>query len=92
MSNVLGSPGFLWSHYDKHQFLEVRGNGTEIFYSGQDHHIVEDGELGPIVKADRPIPKQGQFYFEVSIELPDKEICRRWIVAEVVFQMIIFKV
>ena len=70
LSNVLGSPGFLWSHYDKHQFLEVRGNGTEIFYSGQDHHIVEDGELGPIVKADRPIPKLGQFYFEVCIDNP----------------------
>ena len=60
--------GFLWSTYDKHQFLEVRGNGTEIYYSGRDHHIVEDGELGPIVRADRPIPKQGQFYFEVSID------------------------
>ena len=70
LSNVLGSPGFLWSHYDKHHLLEVRGNGTEIFYSGQDHHIVEDGELGPIVKADRPIPKQGQFYFEVCIDNP----------------------
>jgi len=60
--------GFLWSLQDKHQFLEIRGNGTEIFYSGQDHGIVEQDELGPIVRADRPIPRQGQFYFEVSIE------------------------
>ena len=65
--NQQTSPGFLWSLSDKHEFLEVLGNGTEVFYSGRDHEIVEDEELGPIVKADRPIPKQGQFYFEVSI-------------------------
>eukprot|EP00092_Neocalanus_flemingeri_P043969 GFUD01048614.1.p1 GENE.GFUD01048614.1~~GFUD01048614.1.p1 ORF type:complete len:559 (-),score=79.34 GFUD01048614.1:813-2489(-) len=64
---VLGSQGFLWSLQDKHQFLEVRGNGTEIYYSGRDHQVVENDELGPIVRADRPIPRQGQFYFEVSI-------------------------
>ena len=64
---ILGSHGFLWSQYDKHQLLEVRGNGTEIFYSGRDHHLIENNEDGPIVKADRPIPRQGQFYFEVSI-------------------------
>eukprot|EP00092_Neocalanus_flemingeri_P034419 GFUD01037428.1.p1 GENE.GFUD01037428.1~~GFUD01037428.1.p1 ORF type:complete len:672 (-),score=115.80 GFUD01037428.1:757-2772(-) len=62
-----GSEGFLWSLQDKHQFLEVRNNGTEIFYSGRDHQVVENDELGPIVRADRPIPRQGQFYFEVSI-------------------------
>ena len=61
------SPRFVWSLQDKHQFLDVQGNGTEIFYSGNDHEIVEEEELGPIVKADRPIPKQGQFYFEVTI-------------------------
>ena len=64
----LGNQGFLWSLQDKHQFLEVRGNGTEIFYSGRDQQVVENDELGPIVRADRPIPRQGQFYFEVSIE------------------------
>eukprot|EP00092_Neocalanus_flemingeri_P086673 GFUD01109261.1.p1 GENE.GFUD01109261.1~~GFUD01109261.1.p1 ORF type:complete len:712 (-),score=118.39 GFUD01109261.1:758-2893(-) len=62
-----GSQGFLWSLQDKHQFLEVRGNGTEIYYSGRDHQVVENDELGPIVRADRPIPRQGQFYFEVLI-------------------------
>ena len=62
-----GNQGFLWSLHDKHQFLEVRGNGTEIYYSGRDHQIVDEQNLGPIVRADRPIPKQGQFYFEVSI-------------------------
>eukprot|EP00092_Neocalanus_flemingeri_P076526 GFUD01094939.1.p1 GENE.GFUD01094939.1~~GFUD01094939.1.p1 ORF type:complete len:653 (+),score=94.62 GFUD01094939.1:60-2018(+) len=62
-----GSEGFLWSLQDKHQFLEVRGDGTEIYYSGRDHQVVENDELGPIVRADRPIPRQGQFYFEVSI-------------------------
>ena len=70
------SSGFLWSLQDKHQFLEVRGNGTEIFYSGRDHQTVERDELGPMVRADRPIPRQGQFYFEVCIEDPgdNKEI------------------
>lgn len=62
------SQGFLWSLQDKHQFLEVRGNGTEIYYSGRDHQAVENDELGPMVRADRPIPRQGQFYFEVCIE------------------------
>ena len=28
---------------------------------------MEEQELGPIVRADRPIPRGGQFYFEVSI-------------------------
>ena len=60
--------GFLWSNQDKHQFLEVRGNGTEIYYSGRDHGLVERDELGPIVRADRPIPRQGQFHFEVCVE------------------------
>ena len=63
----VGGQGFLWSMQDKHQFLEVRLNGTEIYYSGRDHQVVEERELGPIVRADRPIPRQGQFYFEVSI-------------------------
>ena len=59
--------GFLWSHQDKHQYLEIRGNGTEVYYSGSDHHIVEEQEMGPMVRADRPIPRQGMFFFEVSI-------------------------
>lgn len=40
--------GFLWSNQDKHQFLEVRGNGTEIYYSGRDHGLVEQDELAPL--------------------------------------------
>jgi len=63
-----GSRGFLWSLQDKHPFIDVRGNGTELFYSGRDHQVVENEELGPMVRADRPIPRQGQFYFEVIIE------------------------
>ena len=45
---------------DKHQLLEVRKNGTEVFYSG--------GNTLAVVKADRPILRQGQFYFEVCVE------------------------
>jgi hypothetical protein len=67
LSSLSGGQGFLWSLHDKHQFLEVRGNGTEIYYNGRDHGVVEEDEIGPIVRADRPIPRQGQFYFEVSI-------------------------
>ena len=67
VSIVCISGGFLWSLQDKHQFLEVRGNGTEVYYSGRDHGIVEERELGPMVRADRPIPRQGSFFFEVSI-------------------------
>ena len=64
-----GSQGFLWSLQDKHPFIEVRGNGTEVYYSGRDHEAVEDDDdLGPMVRADRPIPRQGEFYFEVVIE------------------------
>ena len=62
---ILG--GFLWSLQDKHQYLEIRGNGTEVYYSGRDHQIVEEEEMGPMVRADRPIPRQGMFFFEVSI-------------------------
>ena len=40
-----------------------------MFYSGRDHQAVEDDDdLGPMVRADRPIPRQGEFYFEVVIE------------------------
>ena len=39
----------------------------EVYYSGSDHQIVEEQELGPIVRANRPIPRQGRFYFDVSI-------------------------
>ena len=48
----------------------MSANSTEIHYSGRDHHTVEQDELSPMVRADRPIPKHapgGQFYFEVSI-------------------------
>merc|ERR1711935_586685 len=48
--------------------LGGKGNGTEIYYSGRDHGLVERDELGPIVRADRPIPRQGQFHFEVCVE------------------------
>ena len=58
----------MWSLQDKHQLLEVRGNGTEVFYNGRDLDAVHDNDLGPMVRADRPIPRQGQFYFEVVIE------------------------
>ena len=54
--------GFVWSNYmqDKHQLLEVRKNGREVFYSS--------GDEVAVVKADKPILRQGQFYFEVCIE------------------------
>ena len=52
--------GFLWSIQDKHQLLEVRENGTEVFYSS--------GNELAVVKGDKPILRQGQFYFEVCIE------------------------
>ena len=67
VSSVYILGGFLWSLQDKHQYLEIRGNGTEVYYSGRDHQIVEEEEMGPMVRADRPIPRQGMFFFEVSI-------------------------
>ena len=60
--------GFLWSNQDKHQFLEIRGNGTEIYYSGSDHDFVKEHEIAPIVRAYQPIPRRGQFHFEVFVE------------------------
>ena len=56
--------GVLWSINDKHQLLEVRENGTEVYYSGAHHHLVT---IGVMIRANRPISRQGQFYFEVSI-------------------------
>ena len=52
---ILGSNGFLWSQYDKHQLLEVRGNGTEIFYSGRDHHLIENNEGETVWETDRDL-------------------------------------
>ena len=59
MIHILGSRDFLWSKLDKHDLLEIRKNGTEIVYCGR-------GKVG-MVRADRPITKKGQFYFEVLI-------------------------
>ena len=52
--------GFLWSTPKRR--IEIRENGTEIVYNGEGGH--DNIEL---VKADRPIPREGQFYYEVSI-------------------------
>ena len=59
MIHILGSRDFLWSKLDKHDLLEIRKNGTEIVYCGR-------GKVG-MVRADRPITRKGQFYFEVLI-------------------------
>ena len=61
MIHILGSRDFLWSKLDKHDSLEIRKNGTEIVYCGHGGH-----RYG-MVRADRPIIKKGQFYFEVLI-------------------------
>ena len=64
--------GFLWSMsiQDKHRYLEVRKNGTEVFYSGENHDFVTRSAtvLGIMIRADRPILRQGQFYFEICVE------------------------
>ena len=49
----------MWSKLDKHDLLDIRKNGTEIVYCGH-------GKVG-MVRADRPITRKGQFYFEVLI-------------------------
>ena len=52
--------GFLWS--TPKRSIEIRENGTEIVYIGEGGY--DNIEL---VKANKPIPRKGQFYFEVSI-------------------------
>ena len=61
MIHILGSRDFLWSKLDKHDLLEIRKNGTEIVYCGH------GGYRYSMVRADRPITRKGQFYFEVLI-------------------------
>ena len=51
----------MWSDQDKHDLLEIRKDGTEIVYCG------EDSDLEAMVRANQPITRQGQFYFEVLI-------------------------
>ena len=45
-----GKTPFTWSQGDKHQFLEVIGNGQDVSYSGRYHEQVEDDNLGPSVR------------------------------------------
>ena len=61
MIHILGSRDFSWSKLDKHDLLEIRKNGTEIVYCGH------GGYRYSMVRADRPITRKGQFYFEVLI-------------------------
>ena len=63
----------MWSNQDKHKLLEIRENGTEVFYSGANHGLVTRSvksffHFGIMVRADRPISRQGQFYFEICVE------------------------
>ena len=51
----------MWSKLDKHDLLEIRKKGTEIVYLGQRY------DPAAMVRADRPITRKGQFYFEVLI-------------------------
>ena len=55
-----GKQPFQFSLGDKHQFLEVRDNGMEVYYSGWDHGTVEEYELGPTVRAQLPSRPQSQ--------------------------------
>ena len=55
-----GKQPFQFSLGDKHQFLEVRDNGVEVYYSGRDHGTVEEYELGPTVRAQLPSRPQSQ--------------------------------
>jgi len=58
----------LWSKEDKHENLDIKENGTEVFYSGRYCKLVKQNDIGPVVRADRPIPRKGKFQFEVCIE------------------------
>ena len=75
LCDILESEVFLWSDQDKHHFLEIRKTGTEVYYRGGvlEPTELEEGEVEPklyipaMVRADRPITRHGQFYFEVLI-------------------------
>ena len=55
-----GKQPFCFSMGEKHQFLEVRNNGVEVYYSGRDHGTVEEYEWGPMVRAQVPSQPQSQ--------------------------------
>lgn len=71
-----GKTPFTWSQGDKHQFLEVIGNGQDVSYSGRYHEQVEDDNLGPSVRASGPLNTGANFFFEIKImnEGQNKEI------------------
>ena len=61
---------FSWSSQDKSHYIDLSQNSTEIHYSGRSQDYVDENVIGPMVRAERPFPKnkrEGQLGFEVLI-------------------------